>query len=112
MVEARVRESIPLLLRAGLDELKSTVKTMAWIGAIILGVLCAAGAYLGLLPLPDEQPSPPTTGGFLLSVFGAGIAAIGLYGVLWILSWPKRGVISILGLVMAAVGLLLEVGID
>jgi len=30
------------------------------------------------------------------------------YGVLWVLAWPKRGVVSSLGLAIAAVGVVLE----
>lgn len=43
-----------------------------------------------------------------LTVVAAGAAALVTWGVFWLLAWPKRGVVSSLGLLMAVAGVGLE----
>jgi hypothetical protein len=102
------------LLRRGRWLLDKGSAYSSW-GAVLLLVVAAVLAALqfsdvdlGPLKLrwttPEEAASPDWTNILLFAPVWLGGIMLASYGVLWVLAWPKRGVVSSLGLAIAAVG--------
>lgn len=117
-VEAQVRPAMQGLLRGSSWLLDKGTTYSTWVAVCLLGVAAMlavaqfAGFDLGAHKLrlltPEEQASPDWTSVVVFSPVWAGLGLLALYGVLWVLAWPKRGVVSSLGLAIAAVGVVLE----
>ena len=106
------------LLRRGRWLLDKGTAYSSW-GAVLLLVVASVLAALqfsdvDLAPLklrwttPEEAASPDWTNILLFAPVWLGGIMLASYGVLWVLAWPKRGVVSSLGLAIAAVGVVLE----
>jgi hypothetical protein len=117
-VEAQVRPAMHWLLRKGKWLLDKGSDYSTWGAVFLLGVaavlaaLQSSGFDLGPLKLrwstSEEAASPDWTNILLFAPVWLGGLMLASYGVLWVLAWPKRGVVSSLGLAIAAVGVVLE----
>jgi hypothetical protein len=112
-VEAKIRKAMRALLSTGVEEIVSNARAAVWVigGLLVVGLLLWTGRRLGLDFIPEAFQEPPKAKDFVmlpLALFGGGMAMIVLYGILWVLSLPKRGVVSTVGLLMGAVGVVLE----
>jgi hypothetical protein len=107
-VEEKVRENMQGILRTGVETILSQAKTVGWVlpGVLAIGLVAwLSGVEMHFSP---SDGAPLAVGGFFLNLFGGGLFLVALYCVLWLLSWPKRGIVSTLGLIVAAIAVALE----